>query len=94
MTPKQSIQYFPNLFEKKKITISTLFGWEQKSCMELVSSFDTQFCHISDSWAMIDLFHLSPSISSTTHLSPHPIPQGHPSAPALSILSHASNLDW
>ena len=25
---------------------------------------------------------------------PHLIPQGHPSAPALSILSHASNLDW
>ena len=25
---------------------------------------------------------------------PHPIPLGHPSAPALSTLSHASNLDW
>ena len=24
----------------------------------------------------------------------HPIPQGHPSAPALSTLPHASNLDW
>ena len=24
----------------------------------------------------------------------HPIPRGHPSAPALSTLSHASNLDW
>ena len=29
-----------------------------------------------------------------SHLPPHPIPQGHPSAPALSILSHALNLDW
>ena len=28
------------------------------------------------------------------HLSPHPIPLGHPSAPALSTLYHASNLDW
>ena len=28
------------------------------------------------------------------HLPPHPTPQGHPSAPALSILSYASNLDW
>ena len=27
-------------------------------------------------------------------LPPHPIPQGHPSAPALSTLSHASNMDW
>ena len=25
---------------------------------------------------------------------PHPIPQGLPSAPALSALSHASSLDW
>ena len=29
-----------------------------------------------------------------SHLSPHPVPQGHPSAPALSTLSHVSNLDW
>ena len=29
-----------------------------------------------------------------SHLPPQPIPQGHPSAPALSTLSHASNLDW
>ena len=27
-------------------------------------------------------------------LPPHPIPQGHPSAPALSTLSYASYLDW
>ena len=27
------------------------------------------------------------------HLLPHPIPQGHPNAPALNTLSHASNLD-
>ena len=30
----------------------------------------------------------------SSHLPPHPIPQGHPSAPALSTLCHASNLDW
>ena len=29
-----------------------------------------------------------------SHLPPYPIPQGHPSAAALSTLSHASNLDW
>ena len=29
-----------------------------------------------------------------SHLPPHPIPQGHSSAPALSTLSHALNLDW
>ena len=29
-----------------------------------------------------------------SHLLPHPIPLGHPSAPAPSTLYHASNLDW
>ena len=29
-----------------------------------------------------------------SHLPPHPISLGHPSAPALSALSHTSNLDW
>ena len=29
-----------------------------------------------------------------SHLPPHPIPLGHPCAPVLSTLSHASNLDW
>ena len=29
-----------------------------------------------------------------SHVPPHLIPQGHPSAPALSTLPHASNLDW
>jgi len=29
-----------------------------------------------------------------SHLLPHTIPLGHPSAPAPSILYHASNLDW
>ena len=27
-------------------------------------------------------------------LAPPPIPQGHPSAPSLSTLSHALNMDW
>ena len=31
---------------------------------------------------------------SPSHLRPHPILLGHPSAPALSTLSHALNLDW
>ena len=30
----------------------------------------------------------------SSHLLPHPIPQGHHSAPALSTLIHALNLDW
>ena len=34
--------------------------------------------------------HVSPILN----LPPHPIPLGHPSAPALSALFHASNLGW
>ena len=32
--------------------------------------------------------------SPPSHLPHYPIPQAHPNAPALSTLSHASNLDW
>ena len=35
-----------------------------------------------------------PHPETPSHLPPHPIPLGHPSVPALSTLSHASNLDW
>ena len=35
-----------------------------------------------------------PILNPPSHLPPHPIPQGHPSAPALSALSRALNLDW
>ena len=51
-------------------------------------------------WWFFPYFHISlgctcvPHPDPTSHLPPHPMPQGHPSAPALSILSHASNLDW
>ena len=39
------------------------------------------------------VYSYSPS-EPTSHLPPHTIPLGHPSAPAPSILYHASNLDW
>ena len=35
-----------------------------------------------------------PILNPPSHLPPHPIPQGHPSAPALSTLPRASILDW
>ena len=35
-----------------------------------------------------------PHPETLSFLPPHTIPLGHPSAPALSILYHASNLDW
>ena len=38
--------------------------------------------------------HAFPILNPLSHLPPHTIPLGHPSAPALSTLCHASNLDW
>ena len=38
--------------------------------------------------------HVFPILNPTPNLPPHPIPLGHPSAPAPSILYHSSNLDW
>ena len=38
--------------------------------------------------------HVFPILNPYSQLPPHPIPLGHPSAPAPSILYHASNLDW
>ena len=37
--------------------------------------------------------HVSPILNPSSHLHPHPIPQGHPNALAPSTLYHASNLD-
>ena len=52
----------------------------------------SDFCHI-----LIWISHgftCVPHPEPASHLPPHLIPQGHPRAPALSTLSHASNLDW
>ena len=38
--------------------------------------------------------HVFPILNTPSHLPPHPIPLGHPSALAPSILYHALNLDW
>ena len=40
------------------------------------------------------MYMCSPHPDPPSHLPSHPIPQGHPSAPALSALSHALNMDW
>ena len=47
------------------------------------------YIHMNQSWVYI----CSPSWP-PSHLPPHSIPQGHPSAPALSTLPHAMNLGW
>ena len=50
------------------------------------------FCHTLTS--VSHGFTCVPHPEPRTHLPPHPIALGHPSVPALSTLSHASNLDW
>ena len=50
------------------------------------------FCHTS-TWIHHGCTRV-PHPERLSHLPPHNIPLGHPSAPALSILYHASNLDW
>ena len=50
-----------------------------------------KFCHTS-TWISHGCTRVSPP-EPPSHLPPYPIPLGHPSAPALSTLSHASNLD-
>ena len=49
------------------------------------------FCHIS-TWIRLGCTHVPHPEPS--HLPPHTIPLGHPSAPAPSIQYLASNLDW
>ena len=50
------------------------------------------FCHTS-TWIHHGCTHV-PHSEHPSHLPPHTIPLGHPSAPAPSILYPASNLDW
>ena len=58
------------------------------------------FCFTTLYWFCHTLTWICHGCTCVTHpepasqLPPHPIPLGHPSAPAPSILYHASNLDW
>ena len=63
------------------------FNWRQ-----ITLQYCSGFCHtltcISHGYTCV------PHPEPRSHFPPHPIPQGHPSTPALSTLSHASDLDW
>ena len=74
--------------EKKQIDfIFIYFNWRLIT-LQYCGGFCYTFTWISQGCTCVP--HSAPPF----HLPPHPIPQGHPSAPALSTLSHASNLDW
>ena len=58
----------------------------------IILQYCSGFCHtliwISHGFTCV------PHPEHPSHLPPHSIPLGHPSAPALSTLSHSLNLDW
>ena len=64
-----------------------LFNWRLIT-LQYCSGFCQTLTRISHGCTCI------PHPETPSHLPPHPIPLGHPSAPALRTLSHASSLDW
>ena len=73
-----------NSFFKKKLIY---FNWRIIT-LQYCSGFTIQ----SHESAMgVSVF---PILNPPSHVPPHTIPLGHPSAPAPSILYHASNVDW
>ena len=86
-SPLPSVLFFPFL------KISSFFSFKKKINWRLITlHYCSGFCHtltwISHGCTCV------PDPEPRSHLLPHPIPQGRPSAPALSTLSHALNLDW
>ena len=62
------------------------------SCRLITVQYCSGFCHTL-AWISHGCICV-PNPEPHSHLHPHPIPLGHPSARALSTVSHASNLDW
>ena len=79
------------LFHKTSTRLMTSFFFFNFNWRLITLQYCGGFCHtftwISHGCTCV------PYPDPPSHFPPHPIPQGHPSAPALSTLSHASNLD-
>ena len=75
-----------SVYNQKKIVFFS-FNWRL-----ITLQYCGGFCHTL-TWIRHDCTRV-PHPEPPSHLLPHPIPQGHPSAPALSTLFHALNLDW
>ena len=78
--PLEAIQHSSSVF-------LIYFNWRV-----ITLQYCSGFCHIL-SWISHGCTCV-PHPEPHSHLPPYPIPQGHLSAPALSTLSHASNVDW
>ena len=74
--------YIPLLFKK-----CIYFSWKL-----ITWQYCSDFCHTLI-W-ISHMFKCVPHPEPPSHIPPHPIPQGHPSASALITPSHALNLDW
>jgi len=86
----------------------SFYGWVIFHCINVPYFLFFKFIYFN--WRLITLQYCSgfchtftwishgctfvPHPEPPSHLPPHPIPQGHPSPPALRTLSHASNLYW
>ena len=106
---KKYIIYKKHIVKQKKTPISTLGSWTTSYLFShTFFYFVNPFIHFN--WRLITLQYCSgfchtftwishrctciPHPEPPSHFPPHPIPQGCPNAPALSALSHASNLNW
>ena len=73
------------------IRISFFFKFIYFNWKLITLQYCSGFCHRHESAMGVHVF---PILNPPSHVPPHPIPLGHPSVPALSTLSHASNLHW
>ena len=86
---KMPIQIFSLFLGKRVVFFFNLFYFNWRL---ITLQYCSGFCH-----TLIWISHgctCIPHPERPSHLPPHSTPQGHPSAPALSTFSHASNLDW
>ena len=76
-----------SVYGRNKDLFSFNFNWKL-----IILQYCGGFCH-TFTWISHGVYMCSPSWN-PFHLPPHPIPLVNPSAPALSTLSHALNLNW
>ena len=88
----QSIIYILSCFAYILLCLFVFVSLIYISWRLITLQYCSGFCH-----TLIWISHgftCGPHPEPLSHLPPHLIPLGHPSAPALSTLSHALNLDW
>ena len=85
--PKKRVSIYRHICGNLLFFFFNLFNWRLIT-LQYCSGFSHTLTWISHGFTYV------PHSKSPSHLPPQPIPLGHHSTPALSTLSHASNLDW